>query len=263
MNVQKYLTRINYHGSLKPNSLLLKEIHHKHVEHIPFENINNYLGLPVSLELDALYAKIIMSKRGGYCYELNGLFHQLLLEMGFDTRLLAAKLYDDENLLEHSLHAVIHVKLENQDWLLDVGYGSDGQLYPLIINDQEQWQKDNLYKLSKNANEIILSRFKVKTGWRRIMRINLDKIDLSFFNLRNLYHQENNESMFKRNFICSVYSENFSKSIKNLHYSFIEGENTLLQTINEDRSFLNILERDFAIKISKDMSHALLATKCI
>lgn len=262
MNVSKYLERIHFEGALTPSLSLLHEIHHRHIEGIPFENINNYLGIPVSLDPDALYEKIIVKKRGGYCYELNGLFHLLLLNLGFDARLLPAKLYENEILLEHSLHSVVHVKFDHQDLLLDVGYGSNGQLYPLIMNEQEQWQKDNLYKLFKNGGEIIFSRFKEKDDWHQLMKISLDEVNLSFFNLRNLYHQEDNSSIFKRNLMCSLQSKNFVKSIKNSLFSFTQEENTLLKTVKDDNDFLNVLKKYFAIEISKDMAQAL-AAKCI
>lgn len=262
MNVEKYLDRIKLKGSLTPNSSLLTKIHHHHVANIPFENINNYLGIPVSLDLDSLYEKIILSKRGGYCYELNGLLHHLLLSLGFNARLLAANLYDGENVLLESFHAVIQVELENQNWLLDVGYGSDGQLTPLMMSEKEQQQRDNLYQFSKSTNEkILFSRFNPKNGWHKLMQISLEEVDLSFFNLRNLYHQESTESMFKRNFMCSMYSSKSSYSIKNTLYSSTQENKTFSQALSNEEELLNILEKDFTIKISKNMAHELIV-KC-
>jgi N-hydroxyarylamine O-acetyltransferase len=69
----------------------LRRLHTAHLERIPFENLSIHLGEPIALEPEALVAKIVDRRRGGFCYELNGAFATLLRSLGFDVTLLAAR----------------------------------------------------------------------------------------------------------------------------------------------------------------------------
>src|SRR5215216_6410072 len=90
MDIPAYLDRINYHGAIDPTAAALRELHRAHLLAVPFENLDIHLGRPIVLEQQALFAKIVTRRRGGFCYELNGLFALLLRDLGFDVTLLAA-----------------------------------------------------------------------------------------------------------------------------------------------------------------------------
>src|SRR5215211_1320238 len=90
MDLHTYLQRINYHGQQAPTAATLRDLHRAHLLAVPFENLDIHLGRPILLDQDALFDKIVRRRRGGFCYELNGLFALLLRELGFDVTLLAA-----------------------------------------------------------------------------------------------------------------------------------------------------------------------------
>src|SRR5215207_11196611 len=90
MDIQAYLRRIHYRGDLTPTATTLRELHRAHLLAVPFENLDIHLGRPIVLDQDALFDKIVTRRRGGFCYELNGLFALLLRELGFEVTLLAA-----------------------------------------------------------------------------------------------------------------------------------------------------------------------------
>src|SRR6266540_1131840 len=90
MDIQAYLCRIHYRGGLAPTAAILRELHRAHLLTVPFENLDIHLGRPILLDQEALFDKIVTRRRGGFCYELNGLFALLLRELGFDVTLLSA-----------------------------------------------------------------------------------------------------------------------------------------------------------------------------
>src|SRR5919109_1202974 len=90
MNIQAYLDRIGYRGPLEPTAETLRALHVAHLLGVPFENLNIGMGWPIVLDEAALFDKIVVRRRGGFCYELNGLFAALLRELGFDVTLLSA-----------------------------------------------------------------------------------------------------------------------------------------------------------------------------
>ena len=86
MDVPAYLRRIAYSGSQPPSATALRELHRQHLFTVPFENLDIALGTPICLDLRQLYEKIVVRRRGGFCYELNGLFAALLAELGYSVR---------------------------------------------------------------------------------------------------------------------------------------------------------------------------------
>src|SRR6185436_18520928 len=88
MNVDAYLERINYNGSRDVNAETLRALQVAHLQSVPFENLSIHAGEPIVLNEDALYTKIVDQRRGGFCYECNGLFAGLLRALGFDVAML-------------------------------------------------------------------------------------------------------------------------------------------------------------------------------
>src|SRR5258707_11985301 len=93
MDVAAYLERIGYTGPLAPSAGALRALHLAHLYTVPFENLDIGLGRPLSLALPALFDKIVTRRRGGFCYELNGLFGWLLQSLGYSVTYLSARVY--------------------------------------------------------------------------------------------------------------------------------------------------------------------------
>src|SRR5215213_6707253 len=134
MDVQAYLRRINYRGELAPTVATLRELHRAHLLAVPFENLDIHLGRAILLDQDALFDKIVTRRRGGFCYELNGLFALLLRELGFEVTLLSAGVaragggfgpeFDHLTLLVKVPSAeAMALYLPSASWLADVGFG--------------------------------------------------------------------------------------------------------------------------------------------
>src|SRR5688572_29268766 len=86
-----YLNRIGYSGSHEPSIETLRAVHLHHAQAIPFENLNPFLRIPVVLDTDSLYQKLVLNKRGGYCFEHNLLLSEVLKSIGFNVKGLAAR----------------------------------------------------------------------------------------------------------------------------------------------------------------------------
>src|SRR5438874_538763 len=90
MDIEAYLNRIGYSGPRTPTLDTLRGLHRSHLLRVPFENLDIHSGRPIELDEERLFEKIVHHGRGGFCYELNGLFANLLREMGFPVSLLSA-----------------------------------------------------------------------------------------------------------------------------------------------------------------------------
>lgn len=124
--LSQYFERIGYQGATESTLEVLHALTRAHAQTIPFENLDVYLKRPVCLETEVLFNKLVVAKRGGYCFEQNGLFLQVLLQLGFNARPLAARVrlrVADRSEIPARTHLFIAVELDGQQWITDVGVG--------------------------------------------------------------------------------------------------------------------------------------------
>ncbi|MFI9543020.1 arylamine N-acetyltransferase [Streptomyces sp. NPDC052016] len=127
-----YLHRLGVACPAWPTVDVLRELHLRHLQTVPFENLSIHLGEEIVLEEKRLVEKVVQSGRGGFCYELNGAFGALLRALGFDVTLLAGRVYGEGGRLGIPFdHLALLVRtVDAGEWLADVGFGAHSH-YPL------------------------------------------------------------------------------------------------------------------------------------
>ncbi|MEU4119947.1 arylamine N-acetyltransferase [Kitasatospora sp. NPDC028055] len=117
-----YLERIGVPDPGAPSAAGLARLQEAHLRAVPFENLSVHLGEPIVLDPAALVAKVVDRRRGGFCYELNGAFAELLRSLGYRVSLLAARVFGGEQPGPPFDHLALRVDLD-EPWLADVGFG--------------------------------------------------------------------------------------------------------------------------------------------
>ena len=170
MDIRTYLKRIQYSRPVNPDAQTLHGLQRAHLEHVPFENLDIGLKRPIRLEKKALWDKIILHGRGGFCYELNGLFAWLLQEIGFNVTYLNARVYNREGNLGIDFdHLALLVQIPNQTerWLADVGFG-DTFTAPLCLDGPEiQEQGLRSYRLERIGEGFAIWQKNYDGSWER------------------------------------------------------------------------------------------------
>jgi len=132
--LEDYLARIGLAGPLAPTLESLTAVHRAHVGTFPFENLEVFLSGIIGLDPDALGRKLVAGRRGGWCFELNGLLHWALVQLGFDVRPLMARNTRAEN--RARTHQVLLVTIDGQGYLADTGFGGS------VIRRPFLWEAD-------------------------------------------------------------------------------------------------------------------------
>jgi N-hydroxyarylamine O-acetyltransferase len=204
MNLQTYLQRINYRGPLTPTAQTLRALHLAHLLAVPFENLDIPLGQPIILDEAALYRKIVEQRRGGFCYELNGLFAALLRRLGFEVSLLSARVARTEGGFGPEFdHLTLLVQLEER-WLADVGFG-DSFREPLRLDHPlEQAQGGQIYRLTQGRAGWTLWEREPGATWQAQYRFILQPRRLADFAGMCHFHQTSPQSHFTQRRICSL-----------------------------------------------------------
>jgi N-hydroxyarylamine O-acetyltransferase len=131
MELGAYFDRIGYSGPRAPDLATLDAVMRAHAGAVPFENLDVQLGRPLGIALPAIFAKIVGERRGGWCYEQNGLFGWALGEMGFEVRRISCgvmRAASGDAALGNHLSLI--VTIDGREWLADVGFGGS-QAAPL------------------------------------------------------------------------------------------------------------------------------------
>lgn len=152
--IRRYFERIGleYEEPFSPDLENLKKLHLAHSLTVPYENLDILRGKLLSLEDDDLYEKIVTNKRGGYCFEANGIFGWLLRSLGYKvTDFLGRYLRGEEMAVPMRRHRILKVELPEGDYLCDVGIGDKAQRLPLLMQcGLEQKDYDDIYKFEKD-----------------------------------------------------------------------------------------------------------------
>ena len=133
MDLDQYLKRIHFSGEVKADLATLNKVHHQHLLHIPYEDIDVQLRRPLDFDPDRIFNKIVNEHRGGWCYEMNGLLGWALSEIGFEvTRHSGAANRQNQGDTALGSHLMLQVHLDGVSYLADVGFG-DGMRYAVPI----------------------------------------------------------------------------------------------------------------------------------
>jgi N-hydroxyarylamine O-acetyltransferase len=199
----KYLARMDYTGNTDVTDDVLIRLHKRHVYQIPFENLDIYYKRVFDLNIDRVYRKVVNDKRGGFCYELNLLFNWLLNEIGFSSRIIASRIFNEDGTLgPHFDHMSLYVKTE-KEFLVDVGYG-DLFVIPIEIKSGVQYDGRNYFRIEKwDQRDFLLSMSPNGVDYSRRYTFSLDAVKAEDFEIISLDKQTNPNSYFVKNVICT------------------------------------------------------------
>lgn len=251
MKTEKYLQRIGVEQSnFVPNLENLKRLQRQHLLSIPFENLDIHWKKPIDLKGESLYRKIVDSKRGGFCYELNGLFFELLQNLGYESKRISARVSDGKgNFGQEFDHLAIITRIEGEDYLVDVGFG-DFFAEPIkFALDEEQTDvngtflikrfDENFFEVTKKREESFISQYIFTLRERR----------LSEFEDMCLFHQTSPDSHFTRNKVCSLMLNGGRKTLTDKRFITTKANHKEEVKINSEKEFEEILEREFGLKL--------------
>jgi N-hydroxyarylamine O-acetyltransferase len=240
-----YLERLGFGAPPPPTIEGLRGLHTAHLERVPFENLDIHLGEEIVLDPEALVAKIVERRRGGFCYELNGAFSTLLRALGFDVTLLAARVHDAGALGPPFDHMCLRVDLEGP-WLADVGFG-DNFRSPLRLDSRdEQVDEAGTFRIvAAGDSELDLLR-----DGEPQYRFDLTPRELHDYDATCRYHQTSPESHFTRNTVCSLATPTGRVTIRGRSMIVTSDGHRDLRRLT-DGALLEAYRRQFGIELDR------------
>jgi N-hydroxyarylamine O-acetyltransferase len=246
MNVQAYLKRINYDGPLDPTPESLRRLQVAHLLAVPFENLSIHSGEPIILNDEALFQKIVERGRGGFCYELNGLFAALLRALGFEVAMLSAQVAGNQGFSPDFDHMTLMVTI-GERWLADVGFG-DSFIEPLLFEPgREDVQRGSSYRIVSDEERFVLEKGAPGDPWKPQYRFALTPYQYSDYLPRCEYQQTSPESHFTQNRICSLLTPNGRISVSDTRFIVSENGARRERAVNDEKDYAELLRERFGI----------------
>jgi len=250
MDIQKYFDRIHFTGTADVSIETLKALHRAHVFRIPFENLDLHLGLKIPLDEPSLFRKMVLEKRGGYCYEMNGLFAWALRTIGFKIDLLAARMlygFTEKRPLSHQL---LLIAIGNERWICGVGYGRHGLIEPIPLATQSEYsQFSEKFRLRKDPDGVYVLQSEIDEVWTSLYAFTLQSYSPVDYAFMNYYNSTSPESPFRQKKICALPTPEGRKILTDTELKIKTLTNSSTTPIANNDHYLRALREHFGLDI--------------
>jgi len=206
--VEEYLAHIGYHGSREVSLVNLQSLHSCHLLSVVFENMSGIIGEKVHLTPDWIFEKIVKRGRGGFCFELNGIFNWLLTSLGYNVRMVSAAVAapTPTGLSFPTDHLINLVTLDGQQYLCDVGFGKHTFTTPLPLQVGVHSSEHGLHRVVGERGGAVEIQKWEGGHWSSKCRLDLDtKRAIEDFTGQCQYHQEDPQAYMAGNSLAVKY----------------------------------------------------------
>jgi N-hydroxyarylamine O-acetyltransferase len=254
LDLAAYARRIGYTGEWAPTLETLKALHLAHATHIPFENLDVLLRRPIRLDLESLWAKLVVGGRGGYCFEQNALFAAVLETIGFRITRLAARVRmgaaqaQPPKSVRPRSHMLLAVDLDGQIWLVDVGFGAEVFLHPIpltprVVTPQFGWQ----YRVIAEGSQHVLQSLRPE-GWFDLYSFTLEEQHPVDYEVSNYFTSTNPNSVFVKTLLAQRPGPDCRRMLANRRLIEYRPDATTETTVPDDDALLEVLAEHFTLR---------------
>jgi N-hydroxyarylamine O-acetyltransferase len=249
-HLDSYLERIGYSGSVGPDARTLCDIHRAHIMAIPYENLEIQLGRENRLSEDAFHAKLVAGRRGGWCYEMNGLLTRSLREIGFRvTRVAGAVAREFRGDASVGNHLVGLVDLDRR-YVADVGLG-DGPLEPFPL-EERSWSEGTLTFRLERLDDAWWRFHNHEHGMARSFDFTEEPRELSWYQGMCSALQTDEASVFVQYAIASRRSESGAQALRDATYLQVVDGALTRRELTDGSEYASLLARILGADLGDD-----------
>lgn len=219
-NLSDYLSRIAYEGEVHADIATLTRLMQRQLRSIPFENTEVQAGRIPSLVPEDIVNKVLGRGRGGYCYEINGVFAMALTAIGFEWYFAGARLMFYP-MRRPKTHMVVIVRVDGKNYLCDTGFGGYALRAPLLIEEGEVLQDGDRFRMEYLDGEYVVSSL-VQEEWQRQYGFALQSQEWIEFSLANYFNATHPDTIFTQKKLAIMQTPNGRKILVDNELKLIE-----------------------------------------
>ena len=246
----RYLERIGVSATDKADGKTLNKLVLCHLRTVPFENLDIYdAQADVSLNIPALYDKIVTRRRGGYCFELNAAFMSLLASLGYDCYAIAVRVvWNFPDVMPISHRAAI-VTIGGARYFCDVGFGGPSPQNALNLDDAGlQESGTNVFQVEKGKSGTVIHRI-VNGEKERLLLFREEPCDPVDFLAFNEYQSKSRDSMFRKVRLLNLVTETGSVTLTGNVLKIHDGGNMSEKTLSGEQELKDAMKKHFGLSV--------------
>ncbi|WP_009962517.1 arylamine N-acetyltransferase family protein [Verrucomicrobium spinosum] len=257
LDLDAYFARIGYIGPREASLPTLSQIVLGHAQAIPFENLDVISGRGVSLDLASVQQKLVQSRRGGYCFEQNGLLLQVLLAMGFDAQPISARVRigRTREMTPPRTHLFVRVEIEGESWLADVGVGGLSATTALRLELNVPQRTPHETRRIIHENGVYYHQALLGDDWTDVSEFTLEVMPPIDREVANWYTSMHPQSHFRdRLMVARAASEGRRMTMLNTEFSVRDAEGKAMKREVQTKSeLLAVLEESFGLRLDPEV----------
>lgn len=263
MEIDAYFARIGYTGTREPTFETLRALQFAHVCAVPFENLDVLLGRRISLEPADIFRKLVTERRGGYCFEQNSLFRDVLRSLGFTvTPLLARVRWRVPPEVRTPLtHMVLRVEIDGRPWLADAGFGGVGSCNPLALDTQDEQitAQDTRRVITRTGAFVHQVRFGAE--WADVYEFRPEEPAPMDFEMGNLFSCAHPKAHFVNNLVVTLVKADCRLVVFNREFTVRQlDRRATTRPISSSEELLALLEQRFGLNLPTGTSFRIPAS---
>ncbi|PSN08428.1 arylamine N-acetyltransferase [Siccibacter turicensis] len=252
-SLEDYFARIGYEGTPQADVETLGTLQAHHIASIAFENLDVLLDREIHLDDGAVFEKLVTARRGGYCFEQNGLLERVLRELRFNVRSLAARvLIARPDQVPPRTHRLLCVAVHGEEWLVDVGFGSQTLPQPMrFLPGEEVITPSGIYRLDADHDDFILNLFQ-NNVWQPLYRFDTEDQYAADFLMANHFIAHWPDSHFRQHILMSRHLPDGGKvTLNNFRFTHYGRDGVTIheEDLTPDR-LADVLETEFLLGLT-------------
>jgi len=240
-----------------PDFSFLSEIMQRHLARFAFCSVGPRLGDDLPLDLESLYRRIVVLDRGGYCFEQNSLLYEVLEELGFAVKLYLCRVIYNEDIHPGLTHRITLVEIDDQRYVVDVGFGPHGPRKPVNMSKQESREHDRVFRIREpHTGEFHMQTLK-DGEFCSLYKFELLRYGQGDCEVGHFYTHKHPKAKFVNNLVVSKILDHEIRSLFNREYWVITGSGDKKREIIDADQLRMILSSEFGIKVTRVESRFL------
>ena len=262
-NLQSYLKSVSV---MHPEFSItfIRKLQNVHLGTFPFSNLGVLLHENLSLESEALFDRVVTQRRGGYCFEQNKIFFEVLKSLGFQCDIVLAKVLHNRDIDVPRTHRITKIALSDSNYIVDVGFGPLCSREPLLLDsDEPQDQGDAIYRIIQpDLGHYFLQKKEVE-GWFTLYSFDNGIYTEADCLCGHHYSSTHSDAVFVNNLVVSLKSYDDVRFIKNGEFNRIRNGKTTIVEISSKDSLGVILMQEFGLGLTSEQLSMLYDGYCI
>lgn len=242
-----------------PSLAYMGELQRRHLSSFPFASVGVWLGDALPLDLESLYQRIVVDRRGGYCFEQNGLLCAMLGELGFTTTMYLARVVFNGDEHPGLTHRMTVVEIDDRRYLVDVGFGANGPRQPVRLDGAEAHECDRTFRIARPRDTELHLQVRRDGDFVSLYKFELARYGPADCEVGHFYSHRHPKAIFVNNLVAARILDDEIRSLRNRDRWVIRVDGDERRTIDSAADLETTLTEEFGIQVSAEEAARLYA----